>query len=242
MLAKYHHANTQLASFLVVPRVVMLQLHLARMFNKFSCCCHCLHQIVIPQVQVSAASNNLGLVPGSASAAASMEPAAEAASASAKYSYPLKSQMMQKALDKHNTYRARHGAGPLNWYNTLAASAGAAAARRCISQSKSYYGTSKAGESVYYTSMRGDPVRLLTKAIDSWYQESSMYDFDKPGVSAKTHRFTQASHRLSIYNLAVHASALHCHIIALSRQASFIVATCVDKWYHETGLVVCCNW
>jgi hypothetical protein len=71
---------------------------------------------MIPQVQVSA-SNNLGLVPGSASSAASMEPAAEAHSASAKYSYPSKSLIMQKALDKHNTYRARHGAaGPLNWY------------------------------------------------------------------------------------------------------------------------------
>jgi uncharacterized protein YkwD len=118
-----------------------------------------------------------------------METAAEAASASARYNYPSKSQIMQKALDKHKTYRAKHGAGPLNWYKPLAASAGAAAAR-CYTQSKSYYGTFKAGENVYYTSMRGDPVRLLTKAIDSWYQEGSMYDFGKPGFSANTHRFT----------------------------------------------------
>jgi len=123
-----------------------------------------------------------------------METAAEAASATAKYPYPSKSQIMQKALNKHNTYRAKHGAGPLNWYNPLAATAYAAAAARCKAKSKSYYGTSQAGENLYYTSMRGDPVRLLTKAIDSWYQESSMYDFDKPGFSANTHRFTQASH------------------------------------------------
>jgi uncharacterized protein YkwD len=127
-----------------------------------------------------------------------METAAEAASASAKYPYPSKSQIMQKALDKHNTYRARHGAGPLNWYNPLAVSAGAAGAQCGKTNSKSYYGTSKAGENVYYTSLRGDPVRLLTKAIDSWYQESSMYDFDKPGFSANTHRFTQASHSIYI--------------------------------------------
>jgi hypothetical protein len=84
--------------------------------------------------------------------------------------------------------------------------------------------------------MRGDPVRLLTKAIDSWYQESSMYDFDKPGFSANTHRFTQASKSLyHLYLAVVHASALHCHIIALSRTASFIV-NCNPAWTSGINL------
>jgi hypothetical protein len=149
-------------------------------------------QFALPHrlIPAAGASDNLGRVVGSAAASMGTAAVPTASASSAKYPYPSNSGRMQKALDKHNTYRAKHGAGPLNWDNQLAASAAASAAR-CKTKSRSDYSTSKAGENVYYTSMSGDPIRLLTKAIDSWYQESSMYDFDKPGFSATTSRFTQ---------------------------------------------------
>lgn len=134
------------------------------------------------------ASDNLGLVLGSS--AVNLETSAAVGASSAKYPNAPTSVFRQIAMDKHNTYRTRHGAGPLKWSNSLAASAGATAAQ-C--RGRLGYGMSKAGENVYATSARGDPVRLLTNAIDSWYQQSSMYDFDKPGFSAATRHFTQAS-------------------------------------------------
>jgi len=138
----------------------------------------------------SGASKALGPVLDSSSAI-NVDNAA-AFTASVKYPGVSTSAFVQKALDKHNAYRIRHGAGPLKWSNALAASAGASAAR-C--RSNSGYGTSKAaaGENMYFAGVSSDRVQGLTQAIDSWYQESRMYDFKNPGLSATTQRFTQAS-------------------------------------------------
>jgi len=90
-----------------------------------------------------------------------------------------------------NLYRERNQAPPLCWDATIAT----------FSQKWSYYmasnnlfqhsGSLLYGENIIYLNKYGeDPVTLIKLAIDSWYNEILLYDFNTPGFSDATGHFT----------------------------------------------------
>ena len=93
--------------------------------------------------------------------------------------------------DYINAYRAKHRAPPLQWDNTIAT----------FSQQWSYHLVSNNlfqhsvgsgyGENLAYFKGYGiDPMTLLKKAVDSWYNEVTLYNFNNPGFSQGTGHFT----------------------------------------------------
>lgn len=90
-----------------------------------------------------------------------------------------------------NAYRAKNQAPPLVWDNTIAT----------FSQNWTYYmtsnnlfkhsGTPLYGENISYFEGYGtDPMTLLFLAIDGWYNEISLYNFNNPGFADATGHFT----------------------------------------------------
>jgi hypothetical protein len=90
-----------------------------------------------------------------------------------------------------NKYRSKHQADPLEW-DTIIAN---------FTQNWSYYmtsnhvfkhsGSSLYGENIAYFRGYGSDVMVLIKlAIDNWYNEVTLYNFNKPGYSEATGHFT----------------------------------------------------
>jgi hypothetical protein len=90
-----------------------------------------------------------------------------------------------------NMYRARNQAPPLQWDNSITS----------YSQNWSYYmvssnifqhsGTTHYGENISFFEGYGtDQIKLIKLAIDSWYNEIALYDFNNPGYSEATGHFT----------------------------------------------------
>jgi hypothetical protein len=90
-----------------------------------------------------------------------------------------------------NMYRARNQAPPLQWDNSITS----------YSQNWCYYmvssnifqhsGTSHYGENISFFEGYGtDQIKLIKLAIDSWYNEIALYDFNNPGYSNATGHFT----------------------------------------------------
>jgi len=90
-----------------------------------------------------------------------------------------------------NSYRALNRAPPLLWDNSILN----------FSNHWSYYllandlfqhsGTQLYGENLAYFEGYGlDPMNLMKKAIDSWYNEINSYNFNSPGFYDKTGHFT----------------------------------------------------
>jgi len=103
----------------------------------------------------------------------------------------LSYQNILEITDYVNKYRARHHAPPLSWDNTLVS----------FAQQWSYYmtaynifkhsGNQLYGENISFFEGYGtDPMTLLKLAIDGWYNEVSLYNFDNPGFSSATGHFT----------------------------------------------------
>ncbi|KAF6258873.1 CAP domain-containing protein [Scenedesmus sp. NREL 46B-D3] len=85
--------------------------------------------------------------------------------------------LYQQILDLHNTYRADHGALPLAWDTALAQSAARVAATCNFTHSGLPVGENLAA-------MWGggsQPARALMVAIDGWYDEVNIYNFNTPG-------------------------------------------------------------
>ncbi|KAF6264251.1 CAP domain-containing protein [Scenedesmus sp. NREL 46B-D3] len=99
----------------------------------------------------------------------------------------------QPILDRHNTYRARHQAGALTWSSTLASQAAAYAARCNFAHDRN----ANAGENLFATSDSNNSPGALTQAIDLWYDEVKMYNFNNPSFSSATGHFTQVVWRSS---------------------------------------------
>lgn len=90
-----------------------------------------------------------------------------------------------------NNYRAKHQSPPIVWDDTISS----------FSQQWAYYllsnnlfqhsGSALYGENLaYFEGYGSDIITLLKKAVDNWYNEVSMYDFNNPGFSSGTGHFT----------------------------------------------------
>lgn len=77
-------------------------------------------------------------------------------------------------LDRHNTYRARHGAQALRWDSALEGTA-SAYARRCNCNPLRHSGRHGENLGVGFASEEA--------AVDFWYNENSAYDYANPDMS-----------------------------------------------------------
>ncbi len=89
---------------------------------------------------------------------------------------------IEQWLQAHNYYRALHGSPAVTWSDTVAASAQAWADICPSDHSSSGYGENLAWAS-YALTPQG--------AVDLWYAEEPLYDYNNPGFSMATGHFTQ---------------------------------------------------
>ncbi|CAF1465027.1 unnamed protein product [Rotaria sordida] len=105
-------------------------------------------------------------------------------------------------LKLHNHYRARHCAPPLvlsQQLNQIAQSyAEHLAATSTFEHSGNQLGSEQLGENLFMQWISfGRPTASGREAMQSWYNEIGMYDFDKPKYSKETGHFTQMVWRSS---------------------------------------------
>jgi len=67
-------------------------------------------------------------------------------------------------FNKHNTYRSRHQAAALTWSDYQSVQS----CRHASSCTWGHDPNAQAGENLYATSSKNDPVAALTAAIDAW--------------------------------------------------------------------------
>ncbi|CAF0948842.1 unnamed protein product [Rotaria sp. Silwood1] len=96
-----------------------------------------------------------------------------------------------ETLQRHNELRARHCAPPLQLDNNLSTIAQNyaeyLASRNLFQHSNNGY-----GENLYMMSSSSSLANLHgSAATQSWYDEISMYSFNRPGFSSQTGHFTQ---------------------------------------------------
>ncbi|KAG0076434.1 hypothetical protein BGZ90_008710, partial [Linnemannia elongata] len=87
----------------------------------------------------------------------------------------------QSILQTHNNYRARHGASPLTWDNTLAQFGSNWLQQHCQMQ----HSGGKYGENL------AAGYKDFKTGIDAWYNEVSKYNYGSGGFSSATGHFTQ---------------------------------------------------
>ncbi|TCJ89949.1 CAP family protein [Nocardia alba] len=122
-----------------------------------------------------------------------------------------------QSLTAHNTARAKHGAGPLQWAAQLYPST-VQYANMCVfahSNSGGQY-----GENLYATT---NPNATAATAVDSWMAEAAQYDYDNPGFSAATGHFTQVVWK-NTTQVAVAVADCPAGTIFPSTASKFIVA------------------
>ncbi|MFM6182997.1 MAG: CAP family protein [Dolichospermum sp.] len=100
------------------------------------------------------------------------------------------------SLSKHNSYRATHRSPALTTSSSANNSAQTWAqylADNGLFQHSTANQRNNAGENLYvfYTTSSIDAINLANKAVTSWYDEVSKYDYSKPGFSSATGHFTQ---------------------------------------------------
>lgn len=93
--------------------------------------------------------------------------------------------LSDQALDAHKSARAQYGAGPLTWNDDLAPGA-IKHAQKC--QFKPSDSQGQYGENLYVSTESNAGIQ---DAVTSWMAESSKYDYNSPGFSRSTGRFTQ---------------------------------------------------
>jgi hypothetical protein len=99
---------------------------------------------------------------------------------------------VDQTLDEHNKRRALHGVPPLKWSQECYKSA-KKAADACQAQGKMFHNTlsgpsGRHGQNIYWCSAPGYSVKT---AVDAWYREIGIYNFNKPGFTHGTGHFTQ---------------------------------------------------
>ncbi|XP_028412406.1 mucin-4-like [Dendronephthya gigantea] len=100
-----------------------------------------------------------------------------------------------ECLCAHNQKREAHGVPPLVWSATIAASAKEYAEKLAAADSTNLvHEKSGYGENLFVEFGSGIPKEkkgTCVKAVDNWYDEIGMYNFDNPGFSSETGHFTQ---------------------------------------------------
>ena len=90
-----------------------------------------------------------------------------------------------------NTYRAIHQSPPLTWDDTIA-SFSQQWSNTLLSENRfQHSGNESYGENLaYYEGYGTDVMTLLKKAVNDWYNEYTVYDYNNPVFSAATGHFT----------------------------------------------------
>eukprot|EP00775_Hariotina_reticulata_P007003 gene7003-7218_t len=89
----------------------------------------------------------------------------------------------EQLLSLHNYYRSKHGAAPLAWSKSIAASA-ERYAQRCIWQHSSSQERNGYGENLYF-SKNMDVQTIGARATNEWYEEVKDYNFASPGQALR---------------------------------------------------------
>jgi hypothetical protein len=90
-----------------------------------------------------------------------------------------------------NAYRAKNQANPLVWDNTIYTFSQNWASYLTTNNLFQHSGNKNYGENLaYFQGYAIDPVALIKKSIDSWYNEISQYNFASPGFTQATGHFT----------------------------------------------------
>jgi len=93
--------------------------------------------------------------------------------------------------DYINVYRAKHSAPPLSYNSVVANFSNNWSIYLLKNNLFQHSGSQSYGENLAYFQGYGtDPVSLIKQSIDAWYNEVSLYDFNKPGFSESTGHFT----------------------------------------------------
>lgn len=106
-------------------------------------------------------------------------------------SSPLTSQQKSDLTAYINAYRTMHQAPPLVWDAAIATFTGNWAATMASTHSFQHSGSPNYGENIaYFQGYPVDPVGLIKRAVDLWYNENALYNYSNPGFSAATGHFT----------------------------------------------------
>jgi hypothetical protein len=90
-----------------------------------------------------------------------------------------------------NAYRAKNQAPPMSYDSNIAGFSQQWSSYLLTNNLFQHSGTPLYGENLAYFEGYGtDPVKLVKMAIDAWYNEISLYDFNNPGFSEATGHFT----------------------------------------------------
>jgi len=90
-----------------------------------------------------------------------------------------------------NAYRAKHSAPPLKWNSTIASFSQQWSDYLLSKNLFQHSGSQLYGENLaYFEGYGSDLINLIKMSVDAWYNEVSLYDFNKPGFSAATGHFT----------------------------------------------------
>lgn len=91
-----------------------------------------------------------------------------------------------------NTYRAKHHAKPILHEESISVFS-QSYADKLISTNKFEHSNNKSyGENLaFFGGLKNDQLTLIKKAIDNWYSEVKLYDFEKATFKSGTGHFTQ---------------------------------------------------
>jgi hypothetical protein len=93
--------------------------------------------------------------------------------------------------DYVNNYRSKHQSPPMSWETVIYTTAQSWSNNLVSKHVMQHSNNPLYGENLAYFQGYGiEPVLLIKKSIDAWYNEIASYDFTKPGFSATTGHFT----------------------------------------------------
>jgi hypothetical protein len=103
----------------------------------------------------------------------------------------LSYQDISEISDYVNDYRARNQAPPLIWNSVIASFSQNWSYNMTNTHSFKHSGTPSYGENIaYFRGYGTNVIELIKLAFDNWYNEISLYNFNRPGYSEATGHFT----------------------------------------------------
>ena len=98
---------------------------------------------------------------------------------------------MKELTEYINSYRARHQVQPVSWDPIIATYSQQWSFTMTNTHTFKHSGSALYGENIsYFIGYGSDVMKLMKLAIDDWYNEISLYNFNNPGFSAATGHFT----------------------------------------------------
>jgi uncharacterized protein YkwD len=99
-------------------------------------------------------------------------------------------QVNNAALRKHNMYRWRHNVPALTWHASLVRDA-QNWANRCMFQHQSNIPQGENLWAEFSSVLPANKTQAVMRAVDDWYYEVNIYNYNNPGFSSRTGHFTQ---------------------------------------------------